>query len=146
MSLRRMQCSLRAEWANIPWRMVEAQTVQLCTECSAMIIVGLILSVFAIGFFCWLLFTLAVYALPLFIGITAAFSAYHHGSGIFGAILIAALVGGRDPGNRTACLRAGPIPPHPCLSRARLRRSPRGGWLLRDARTHPYRRFVTKLV
>jgi hypothetical protein len=58
-----------------------------------MIIVGLILSVFAIGFFCWLLFTLAVYALPLFIGITAAFAAYQHGSGVFGAILIAALVG-----------------------------------------------------
>jgi hypothetical protein len=58
-----------------------------------MIIVGLILSVFAIGFFCWLLFTLAVYALPLFVGITAAFAAYHHGSGVFGAMLIAALVG-----------------------------------------------------
>ncbi len=31
-----------------------------------MLILGLILSVFAIGFICWLLFTLAVYALPLF--------------------------------------------------------------------------------
>ena len=32
-----------------------------------MIIVGIILSVFGIGFFCWLLFTLAVYALPFFV-------------------------------------------------------------------------------
>jgi hypothetical protein len=58
-----------------------------------MIIVGLILSVFAIGFFCWLLFTLAVYALPLFVGITAAFAVYHHGSSAVGAIFVAILVG-----------------------------------------------------
>ena len=31
-----------------------------------MIIIGIILSAFGIGFFCWLLFTLAVYALPFF--------------------------------------------------------------------------------
>lgn len=31
-----------------------------------MIILGIILSVFAIAFFCWLLFTLAVYALPFY--------------------------------------------------------------------------------
>jgi hypothetical protein len=54
-----------------------------------MIIIGIILSVFAIGFFCWLLFTLAVYALPVFIGITAGFAAYHHGYGIGTAIVIA---------------------------------------------------------
>jgi hypothetical protein len=57
-----------------------------------MIIVGIILSVFAIGFICWLLFTLAIYALPLFVGITAAFAAYHHDAGVFGAILVAFLV------------------------------------------------------
>ena len=31
-----------------------------------MIIIGIVLSVFGIGFFCWLLFTLATYALPFF--------------------------------------------------------------------------------
>ena len=31
-----------------------------------MIIVGIVLSVVGLGFFCWLLFTLAVYALPFF--------------------------------------------------------------------------------
>ena len=51
-----------------------------------MIIVGIILSVFGIGFFCWLLFTLAVYALPFFAGVTAALAAYHSGSGVIGAI------------------------------------------------------------
>ena len=36
-----------------------------------MIFLGIILSIAAIGFFCWLLFTLAVFALPLFAGVTA---------------------------------------------------------------------------
>jgi hypothetical protein len=58
-----------------------------------MIILGIILSVFAIAFFCWLLFTLAVYALPFFVGLTAAFTAYHHGYGVFGSGLIAIIVG-----------------------------------------------------
>ena len=31
-----------------------------------MLVIGLILSMFAIGLFCWLIFTLAVYALPFF--------------------------------------------------------------------------------
>jgi hypothetical protein len=54
-----------------------------------MIILGIILSVFAIAFFCWLLFTLAVYALPFFVGMTAAFYAYHHGYGVLGAGIVA---------------------------------------------------------
>ncbi len=58
-----------------------------------MIILGIILSVFAIGFFCWLLFTLAVYALPFYAGMTAAFVAYHHGYGVFGSGLIAIVTG-----------------------------------------------------
>jgi hypothetical protein len=58
-----------------------------------MIILGIILSVFAIAFFCWLLFTLAVYALPLFIGLSVAFWAYHHGYGALGSGLIAIVAG-----------------------------------------------------
>lgn len=58
-----------------------------------MIILGIILSLFAIGFFCWLLFTLAVYALPFYVSVLAAFAAYHHGYGVVGAFLIAIVVG-----------------------------------------------------
>ncbi len=57
-----------------------------------MIIIGIILSVFAIAFFCWLLFTLAVHALPFFAGMTAAFTAYHHGYGVFGSGLVGIIV------------------------------------------------------
>lgn len=58
-----------------------------------MLILGLILSVFAIGFLCWLLFTLAVYALPCFVGLTAGLAIYHHGSGALLAMLAAVAVG-----------------------------------------------------
>lgn len=53
-----------------------------------MIFLGILLSIAAIGFFCWLLFTLAVFALPLFAGLSAATWAYHTGAGWFGAILV----------------------------------------------------------
>lgn len=56
-----------------------------------MILFGIALSVFAIGFFCWLLFTLAVYALPFFVFMTAAPAAYHHGSGLMSSIVIGLL-------------------------------------------------------
>ena len=58
-----------------------------------MLIIGIIFSVFGIGFFCWLLFTLAVYALPFFAGLTAGFAAYHCGAGVIGAIIVGVLAG-----------------------------------------------------
>jgi len=59
-----------------------------------MLIVGIVLSAFGIGFFCWLLFTLAVYALPLFAGMTAGLAAFHSGSGVLGALIVGVLAGG----------------------------------------------------
>ena len=62
-----------------------------------MIIIGLVLSVFGIGFFCWLLFTLAVYALPFFAGLTAGLAAFHSGAGVIGALIVGVLAGGAHP-------------------------------------------------
>jgi hypothetical protein len=59
-----------------------------------MIIVGLVLSVVGIGFFCWLLLTLAVNTLPFFAGTTTGLTVFHGGSGIIGALVVAVLVGG----------------------------------------------------
>jgi hypothetical protein len=59
-----------------------------------MIIVGIILSVFGIGFFCWLLFTLAIYALPFFAGLSVGLAAFHSGSGVIGALIVGGLTGG----------------------------------------------------
>jgi hypothetical protein len=52
-----------------------------------MLVIGLILNVFGIGLFCWLIFTLAVYALPFFVGLSAGMAAFHSGAGIVGALL-----------------------------------------------------------
>ena len=58
----------------------------------------ILLSIFgclvAIGIFCWLLFTLAVFALPLLLGLTAASWAYGTGAGWIGAILVGLIAAG----------------------------------------------------
>jgi hypothetical protein len=58
-----------------------------------MIILGIVLIIAGIGFLCWLLFTLAVYALPFFAGLTAGLAAYHSGAGVVGAIFVAVFAG-----------------------------------------------------
>ena len=52
-----------------------------------MLVIGPILSMFGVGLFCCLIFTLAAYALPFFVGLTAGMAAFHTGAGIFGALL-----------------------------------------------------------
>ena len=63
------------------------------TETTTVLILSIIVSVFGIGFFCWLLFTLAVYALPFFVAMTAGFAALHSGAGFIGAIVVGIVVG-----------------------------------------------------
>jgi hypothetical protein len=58
-----------------------------------MAIIGIVLSIFGLGFFCWLLFTLAVYALPFFAGLTVGLAAFHSGSGVVGAFTVGILAG-----------------------------------------------------
>lgn len=56
-----------------------------------MIILGILLSIAAVGFFCWLLFALAVFALPFFAGVSTGLWAYHTGAGWLGAIVVGLL-------------------------------------------------------
>jgi len=58
-----------------------------------MIVLGTILSFISLVFLCWLLFTLAVHALPFFVGITAGIAAYQSGSGELGAFLVGLIAG-----------------------------------------------------
>lgn len=59
------------------------------------------LTILGLGFICWLLFTLAVYALPFFAAVTAGMWAYGTGAGVLGAFAVglvagvATLVGGQ---------------------------------------------------
>jgi hypothetical protein len=56
-----------------------------------LIILAIIASLAAIGLLCWLLFTLAVLALPAFVGVTAGAWAHGTGASIPGAILVGAV-------------------------------------------------------
>jgi len=53
-----------------------------------MILFAILIAITAIGLFCWLLFTLATFALPLFMGVSVGVWAYNVGAGWLGAILI----------------------------------------------------------
>jgi hypothetical protein len=55
--------------------------------------IGIILSFVGFAYLCYLLFALAVYALPLFTGVIARLAAYDSGSGPIAAIIIGAIVG-----------------------------------------------------
>lgn len=59
-----------------------------------MLALGLLLNTVGIGLFCWLIFTLAVYALPFFVAINAGIWAYHSGAGMLGTPLVAVAAGG----------------------------------------------------
>jgi hypothetical protein len=58
-----------------------------------MLIIGIILAFVTLAYLCWLLFALAVYALPFFAGLSAGLAAYHSGSGPIGAIVVGVVAG-----------------------------------------------------
>ncbi len=62
-------------------------------------ILGPLLVLAGIGFFCWLLFTLAVFALPFFVGLTIGMWAFHTGAGALGGIIIGVVAGGATFGS-----------------------------------------------
>ena len=59
-----------------------------------MLALGLLLNIAGIGVFCWLIFTLAVYALPFFVAINAGIWAFQSGAGPLGTPLVAVAAGG----------------------------------------------------
>jgi len=59
-----------------------------------MIVLGPRLVIVGIGFFCWLLFNLAVFALPFFSGLTIGIWAFHAGAGVLGGIAVGLVAGG----------------------------------------------------
>ena len=53
-----------------------------------MIILGILGSLAAIGVLCWLLFTLAIFAMPTFVGATVGMWAHGSGAGVLGGIAV----------------------------------------------------------
>lgn len=59
-----------------------------------MTVIGILGSFAVIGLLCWLLFTLAVFALPFFVGLNVGIWTHQTGAGLFGAFLIGAFAAG----------------------------------------------------
>jgi succinate dehydrogenase/fumarate reductase cytochrome b subunit len=59
-----------------------------------MIIIGIVLAFIGLAYLCWLVFALAVYALPFFAGATVGLAIYHSGSGPIAAIIVGAITSG----------------------------------------------------
>ena len=59
-----------------------------------MIVLNIVLLLVTVGFLCWLVFTLAVYALPLVAGITVGLWAYETGIGPVGGFLVGTAAAG----------------------------------------------------
>jgi hypothetical protein len=74
---------------------VEGATVTpIHNGATTMLALGLLLNVAGIGLFCWLIFTLAVYALPFFVGLNVFMIALHGGAGVLGAPIVGIAAGG----------------------------------------------------
>lgn len=72
--------------AIAPWRWRKARPFDIVTETAMLIAITIL------AFFCWLLFALAVNALPFFVGATALLAAYQSGAGPVGAIVVGLFV------------------------------------------------------
>ena len=70
---------------------VEAQPSDIVTETITMIVIAIIASLGAIAALCWLLFNLAVFALPFFAGVTVGIWAHGTGAGILGGVIVGVL-------------------------------------------------------
>tara|TARA_R110000787_G_scaffold191660_6_gene303125 strand:+ start:67039 stop:67566 length:528 start_codon:yes stop_codon:yes gene_type:complete len=72
---------------------VEARPFLFATEYTAMIILGIIMLIIVLGAMCWLLFNLAVFALPLFAAVSVGLATTDTGAGPIGAIFLGLLAG-----------------------------------------------------
>lgn len=102
-----------------------------------MIIVGPLLVIAGIGFFCWLLFTLAVFAFPFYAGLTVGAWAFSHGRRLARRRRRRRPRRRRDIRRRAIGARLRPLDLAPTRHRARLRCAGDGRRLLRHARNCP---------
>jgi hypothetical protein len=74
---------------------VDGATVRpILTETTTMIVLGILGSFAVVGLLCWLLFTLAVFALPFFVGVTVGLWSHETDVGILPAFLLGAFAAG----------------------------------------------------
>lgn len=67
---------------------------RFCTEPFTIIFFNILLIIGVIGFLCWLVFTLAVYALPLFVDVAVGMWTHDSGAGVAGGVIVGVLAAG----------------------------------------------------
>ena len=58
-----------------------------------MLALGIVLNTVGLGLFCWLIFALAVYAVPFFVAVSIGMLTFHSGAGVIGALLVGIVAG-----------------------------------------------------
>ena len=58
-----------------------------------MLALGIVLNTVGLGLFCWLIFALAVYAVPFFVAVSIGMLTFHSGAGVIGALLVGIFAG-----------------------------------------------------
>lgn len=58
-----------------------------------MLALGLVLNTVGLGLFCWLIFALAVYAVPFFVAVSIGMLTFNSGAGVVGALLVGIIAG-----------------------------------------------------
>ena len=58
-----------------------------------MLALGLVLNTVGLGLFCWLIFALAVYAVPFFVAVSIGMLTFNSGAGVVGALLVGIVAG-----------------------------------------------------
>jgi len=86
-----------------------------------MIIIGIVLAFIGLAYLCWLVFVLAIYALPFFAGASAGLATYHSGSGPIAVIIVGAIAGSITLYCRADRLHDAVLAPHSRSDRAPLR-------------------------
>jgi hypothetical protein len=88
----------RPTWSiftTAPWWWWEARPFELYDgDTTMLLVIGIVLTFVGLAYLCWLLFTLAVYAFPLFVGASLALAALHSGSGPITAGIVGLIGGG----------------------------------------------------
>ena len=111
-----------------------------------MLALGLLLNIAGIGLFCWLIFTLAVYALPFFVAINAGIWAFHSGAGVLGTPLVAVAAGGMTLAIGSNRIRHDPVSDLACHHCRRVCFAGDICWLSCRSRDGANRRAVARLA
>jgi hypothetical protein len=92
--MRRNSANFRLYVRNCAVVVVEGATVPSHENgATTMLALGLVLNTVGLGLSCWLIFALAVYAVPFFVAVSIGMLTFNSGAGVTGALLVGTVAG-----------------------------------------------------